>query len=159
MIFVSAIIIATFTLALGYALIPLWPGAMIVAALGLTWLIGRQRRVGWLNDLGFALFIIAAAVGVWWGAPAGWMLAGAVAALTAWDLARFNRHLTQTEQIIGERQLRRDHLQRLLLVVGVGLGFGALALSLQLELNLSWAILLGFLVVFSLSRIIGVARK
>jgi hypothetical protein len=159
MIFVSAIIMATLFLALGFVLIPLWPGAMIVVILGSVWLVGQQRRVDWLNDLGFALFIVVAAVGVWWGAPAGWMLAGTAAALAAWDLARFDRRLAQVGQIAGEDQLRRGHLQRLLLVAGVGLGSGVLALSLQFELSIGWTILLGLLVVIGLSRIIQVSRK
>ncbi len=158
MISVSSSIIATLTLALGYGLIPLWSGAMLVAIMGLAWLVWQQRRVGWLNDLGFAFMIVTAAVGVWWGAPAGWMLAGTVAALAAWDLARFDRRLAQVEQITGEGQLRRDHLERLLVVAGLGLGFGGLALSIQFELSLGWTILLGFLVVIGLGRIIKVAR-
>ena len=159
MIFIITIIIATLTLALGYALIPVWLGAIIVVTLGLVWLVGQQRRMDWLNDLSFALFTVAAAFGVWWGAPAGWMLAGAAAALAAWDLARFDRRLAQVEQIAGEGQLRRDHLRRLLAAAGLGLGFGALALSLQFELSIGWAILLGLLVVIVLSRIIQVARR
>jgi len=159
MISVGPIIIATLTLAFGYGLIPLWSGTMIVVVMGLVWLVGQLRRLGWLNDMSFALLIIAAAVGVWWSVPAGWMLAGTVAALAAWDLARFDRRLAHVEQITGERQLRRDHLQRLLLVTGLGLGFGALALSIQFELSLGWAILLGLLAVIGLSRIIRVAQK
>jgi hypothetical protein len=80
---VSATISATLLLIAGYALISLWPGVMIVIVLGLTWLVGQQRRLGWLNDLGFALLIIAAAVGIWWGAPAGWMLTGAARSSSA----------------------------------------------------------------------------
>jgi hypothetical protein len=156
MISLSSIVFAMVILALGYALTPLWLGAVVVAILGLIWLVGQQRQVDWLNDFGFAFFVAAAAIGVWRGAPSGWMLVGTVAALAAWDLARFDGRLAQVEQIIGGRQLRRDHLRRLLLVAGLGLGFGALALGLQFELSLGWAILLGLLVVIGLSRIVGV---
>ena len=159
MISLSPIIIATLALALGFALIPLWPGIIVIAILGSVWLVGQQRRVAWLHDVGFALFIVAAAVGVWWGAPAGWMLAGATAALAAWDLARFDRRLIQVELIASEDQLRRDHRQRLLAVAGLGLGFGALALSPPFELSIGWAILLGLLVVIGLSRLIQAARR
>jgi hypothetical protein len=159
MIPITAIIITTLILALGYALISLWPGVIVIAILGLVWLVGQQRRVGWLHDFGFALFVVVAAVGVWWGAPAGWMLAGTVATVATWDLARFDRRLAQVEQITGEGRLRRDHLRRLLAAAGLGLGFGALALSLQFELSMGWVILLGLLVVVGLSRIVQVARR
>ena len=41
MISVSSSIIATLTLALGYGLIPLWSGAMLVAIMGLAWLVRK----------------------------------------------------------------------------------------------------------------------
>jgi hypothetical protein len=118
MIFIITIIIAMLLLTLGFILSSFWSGGIVIAALGLVWLVGQQRRLGWLNDLEFALFVVVAASGVWWGAPAGWMLAGTVAALAAWDLARFDRRLAQVEQITGEGRLRRDHLRRLLVATG-----------------------------------------
>jgi hypothetical protein len=158
MIFII-IIIAMLLLTLGFVLSSLWSGGIVIAALGLVWLVGQQRRAGWLNDLGFALFVVVAAAGVWWGAPAGWLLAGTVATLAAWDLAHFDRRLAQVEQITGEGRLRRDHLRRLLAAAGLGLGFSALALSLQFELSMGWVILLGLLVVVGSSRIVQVARR
>jgi hypothetical protein len=131
---------------------------MVVIGLGLLWLVGQRRRLGWSTDLGLISFMAMAAFGVWWGLSAGWMLFGAVTTLAAWDLDRFNRRLASIEPSASDAQLWRNHLQGLLPVAGLGLLLGGLALNIRLELALGWVILLGLLVIFSLSQVIGAGR-
>ena len=154
----GTIIIATLSLALGYAVSPLWLGNVVVIGLGLIWLVGPRHRLSWLTDLGFISLTTMAAFGVWGALSASWMLLGVVAALMAWDLDRFSRRLAEAMQPEREAQLWRSHLRRLLPVAGLGLLLGGVAMSAELELSLSWAILLGLLVLIGLSRTIGAGR-
>ena len=151
---ISITIAATLALAFGYAMSSLWPGAVAVVTLGLGWAAGQRRQFGWPTDLGFIALMIAAAIGVWWGAGAGWMLLGAAGALAAWDLARFARRLGQAEHLVHEARLQQAHRQRLLPVVVLGLGLGGIALSIQLKLSFGWAIVLGLVVIIGLSRVV-----
>jgi hypothetical protein len=151
--------LATSGLAIGYALNALWIGVTIIVALGLLWLVGQWRSWRPVSVLVAILFIFATAFGVWQGVPAAWMLFSIVTTLVAWDLGQFTDRLEQTEQIVGESELKRIHLQRLLVVAGLGFLFGGIALRLQVELNLGWGIFLGLLAIVGLSRIIGFLRR
>ena len=152
-------IVAALAMIAAYALSALWVGSVISLALGLIWLVGQQRQVKWLVDLGLIAFTAIAAFGVWWGVAAGWMLFGTVAALAAWDLAHFTRRLEQADQVAAEARLRQAHLQQLLLIVGLGIGLGGVALGIQLKMNLGWGIALGLLVTIGLSRVLGSVKN
>lgn len=151
--------LATFGLAIGYALSTLWTGVAIIVALGLFWLVGQWR--GWrpVSVLTAIFFICATAFGIWQGVSTGWMLFSIVATLVAWDLSLFVHRLEQAERIAAERELKRVHLQRLLSVAGLGLLLGGIALRLQFEFSLGWGIFLGLLAIVGLSRIIGFLRR
>ena len=152
--------LATFGLTIGYVLNALWIGAAIIVALGLFWLVGQWR--GWrpVSVLVAIFFIFTTAFGVWRGvSTGGWMLFSLVVTLVAWDLDQFTHRLEQAEQIAGETELKRIHLQRLLIVAGLGFLFGGIALRLQFEFNLGWGIFLGLLAIAGLSRIIGFLRR
>jgi hypothetical protein len=152
-------IVAALAMIAGYTLSALWLGSVIILALGLVWLVGQQRQVKWLVDLGLIAFTAIAAFGVWWSVAAGWMLFGTVAALAAWDLAHFARRLEQADQVAAEARLRQAHLQQLLLIVGLGFGLGGVALGIQLKMNLGWGIALGLLVTIGLSRVLGSVKN
>jgi hypothetical protein len=147
--------LATVALALGYGLGGLWAGALLVAALGLLWLLGQRAGWGWVASAMLVLFVGAAAVGIWLGVGAGWTLPGVVAALSAWDLDHFARRLGGAGRVEGARELERRHLRQLLIVDGAGLLLGAVALGIKLKYGLGVALLLWLLAVLSLSRAIG----
>lgn len=154
-----SIILATLALGLGYGLNLHWMPALLIAGLGILWLVGQWRRWAWTTTFGLVSFIGLAAGGIWRALPPIWMLIGTVAALAAWDLARFLQRMEQVEQVGDRSTLSRAHLQRLLVVTGLGLLPGGLAAGAQLKLNFGWAVLLGFLMVVSLSWVIGSIKR
>jgi hypothetical protein len=156
--------LAALTLGLGYGLGGYWAGIAVVAALLLLWLAGR-RRGSWAATVGLVAFSGAAAAGVLLGLAAGWMLAGLVAALSAWDLEHFGRRLHSVDWEDGNRahaalrrDLERDHLWRLLVVAGLGLLLAALALGVRVRLTFLAAVLLGLLAALGLSRAVAFLR-
>lgn len=150
---------ATLVLALSYA----WGAqgiiALLIAALGMLWLIGHRRRWGWTGALVFTFFVGAAAFGAWRGLPAGGMLVAMVVTLMAWDLDAFVRRLRDARRVADERALMRAHLLRFSLVAAIGLLLSGIALVGRVELGLGGALLLGLLVVLSLSRAFGTLNR
>ena len=156
---VVCIVLGTVALALGCGLGG-WPALSAVAILlGLAWLLGRWRGWGWVSSAGLLSFAAAAAAGVWLDFGAGWMLAGLVAALCAWDLDHFARRLEGVPwdgaAVARRRALERRHLLRLLGVATVGLLLAVVALQATIRLTFIPAFLLGLLVLVGLSRAIA----
>jgi energy-coupling factor transporter transmembrane protein EcfT len=157
----TSTILNSVSLALGYGLVGLWAGAVFVMVLGFLWLIGQRRGWNWMASVMLMLFVGAASIGIWLDAPDGWMLLGAVAALSAWDLDHFTKRLSGVGQnrVEETRDLERCHLERLLVVDGLSLLFGAVALGIEVDLGFGTALLLGLLAILGLSRVIGILRR
>jgi len=153
------IIMAALAAVFGYGLNSDWPGSAVAAVVGLAWLIGQRRAIGWVNNPAFLAVVGLAAWGVWTGAAAGWMLTATVAALAAWDLAHFERRLAQAAQVENEAKLAQEHRQRLLLVAGLGWLLGSAAGLIQFELSIAWMVGLGLLLFVGLSRLLGPGRS
>jgi hypothetical protein len=151
--------LATVGLALGYSLSGLWAWTPLVVIAGLLWLAGQWYDRERFTSVGLLLLVGAAAWGVWQGAGAGWMLAGVVAALVAWDLDHFFHQLKRGGQVENVAEIKYSHLQRLFVIAGLGLLLAGVALSIQIELNFGWALVLGLLATASLSWIIGLTRS
>lgn len=152
-------ILATSVLAVSYGLAGVLIGAPLLSALGLLWLLGQRRGWGWATSVALVLFVGAAALGLWLDVGAGWMLLGAVAALSAWDLDHFAQRMRTVKQIKGARNLERRHLQRLLTVDGLGLLLGGVALGIEIEVGFGTAFLLGLLAILGLSWAIQPIRR
>ena len=146
-------------LALGYATSGLWTEALLIAALGFLWLLGRWYGWGWVASVALVFFVGAAVVGLWLNLGAGWMLLGVVAALCAWDLDHFVQRLMSVGRVERERELERAHLQRLLIVSGLGFLLAAVALGINVKLDFGAVFLLALLAVLGLSRAIGFLRR
>jgi len=147
-----SVIVAMAALALGYGLGDVWIGVGPVLAVGVLWLIGLRPGWGWIASPGLVLWTAAAAVGLWAGLGAGWMLVGVVAALSAWDLDHFTRRLGAAGRVEQAVAMERAHLVRLLAVDAVGLALGGLALTVHVRLGFGIALILALVAVWGLSR-------
>lgn len=150
---------ATLILGLGFIFAAHWFGAALAVLLGLVWLIGQLRAAAWGPTFGLVSFVATAAWGVGQQVGPGWLLAGVVAALAAWDLDRFTQRVRQAGMVADEAALTRQHLRRLAPVLAIGLLAGGLALGVTIELSFALILFLGLLVIFGLSRAIGVLRR
>jgi hypothetical protein len=151
--------LTTFVLALGYAGQSLWAGVGVAAVIGLLWLAGDWRGVGWMAEPCLAGWVALAAFGAWIGLTSSWMLLGVVAALVAWDLAHFAARLRAAGATPPPAELARAHLRRLAIVAAVGLLLGGIALGIEIELTFGWALLAAALAVIGMSRLIGAGRS
>ena len=144
--------------ALGSALGGLWFVALPILMLGVAWLAGQIRDWPWIAPLGLVVSTVAAAAGLLLGLGAGWMLAGLVAALAAWDLHHFSHTLEGVPRVEGARSLERRHLQRLLIAVGLGALLAVVALGVDVTLSFGFVLLLGLVAILGLSQAVAYLR-
>lgn len=151
--------LAVGSLVIGYGQAGWWDWVLIPAILGGMWVFGYWRGWGWMASVGLVGIAGLSALGLWLNLDAGWMVAGLVAALCAWDLHHFAQCLQRVGQAEDERALEQRHLLRLLAVAGLGLVLAVVALSIEIRLTFFQALLLGLLVVWGLSRGISFLRR
>jgi hypothetical protein len=151
----TSIIIGAFTLAWGYGQVGLGQLVRWILIFEAVWLIAAWRRWRWFAYLGITFNLIAAAVGLWFlNFVPGWMFAGAICGLVAWDLTYFQLRLrfaaTDEERRHGELR----HLQRISSVALLGFVLASLAMALKLQFSFEWAALLVLVTALCLMQII-----
>jgi hypothetical protein len=139
-------------LAWGYAGDGYVIAALALLLSGVVWLVGLWRRWVWPSAMGLAVTAAAAAAGLGLGVTSGWMIAGAVGGLLAWDLAEFDHRLCSAAPTDDRRALEGRHLAWLSLAVGLGLLLAVAAGLVRLRLSFGWVALL------ALAGALGTAR-
>jgi hypothetical protein len=151
--------LAAILLAMGYAVGGVWKVLPILLAVAALWWIGQRRHWNLVASVALLGFVVAAALGLWMGLPAGWMLAGVVAALSAWDLDHFARRLRRVERVEMQPALERLHLRRLTSVDSLGLLLAGMALVVQYKFSFDVALVLGLVAVLGLSQVVSYLRR
>jgi hypothetical protein len=151
--------LAAIVLAIGYAVGSVWRVPPILLAVGALWWIGQKRHWNLFASVALVGFVVAAALGLWVGLPAGWMLVGVVAALSAWDLDHFARRLRNVERVEMRSTLERLHLRRLVSVDSLGLLLAGMALVIQYKFSFDVALVLGLVAVLGLSQMVSYLRR
>ncbi len=152
-------LVAVAALAIGYAVQGLLGAALVIVFFGAVWAAMQQRGASGLEGLLLYGFALAAAISLWLGVPGWAALLSLVATLGAWDLDHFLQRLRSVERVAFESGLGREHLRRLVLVEALGYVTGLLALTTRVSISFWWVVLLGILLVISISRIIAFVRK
>ncbi len=145
--------------AMAYAVGGVWKVSPILLAMGALWWIGQKRRWNLVAPVALVGFVVAAAVGLWMGLPAGWMLVGVVAALSAWDLDHFAQRLRGVERVEMQPALEQLHLRRLVSANGLGLLLAGMALVVQYKFSFDVALVLGLVAVLGLSQMVSYLRR
>lgn len=129
-------------LARGYALRDMDAVARAIVLLGALWLCALWRRWHWYSSAALIGAVLAAAVGILLDVSAAWMLAGAVFALVAWDLADFRRRLAAGSTEDDLSGIEQRHLLRLSVLTLGGLAFASLGMLVRLKVPFEWMLLL-----------------
>jgi hypothetical protein len=122
--------------------------------LGVIWVIAEIRLWRWFASLGFLVCVAAAGYGLWIDLPSGWMLAGALSALVAWDLSDFLRRLLSAAPDDEVSGLTRRHLIRLAIVTAAGLALSLVGMFVRLRFSFEWAALLAILSALGVSLLV-----
>ena len=148
----ASLIVAGGGLALAYGLDGLWQWSWTFVALSLGWWWGQAR--GWpaAAAIGMAGVFLSAVLGMWLNAFPFGMLLVSGAALVAWDLDGFEQRLWQREPDLALERLVKHHLVRLGTVVVIGIAMSGLGIALRTRLSFWVVLLIGLILVVSLSR-------
>ena len=157
-----SLLLAVALLALGHAWNGAWTGMLIILAAGALWWVGQRLKWGWTASAGLVVFAGAAANGFYTPNGPAWALPSLIAALSAWDLAHFNRRLSaglaETRKL-ERAALERRHLGRLLLVDGLGLTLAVAALMVRVRLDFGLACVTGLIGIMGMSQIVRYLRR
>ena len=130
-----------------------------LVVLGVVWAIAQIRRWRWFASLGLLVSVAAAAYGLWLNLSSGWMLAGAVGAVCAWDLAEFERRLHQASSEDDVAGLTRRHLLRLTFVAGAGFLLSLFGMLVRLQFTFEWAAFLAILAALGVTQLVTRMRR
>jgi hypothetical protein len=133
--------------------------ALVLLPFGVVWIYAVWRRWIWVSILGIFLTLSLAAYGLWIDLSTGWMVAGALGGLMAWDLADFMRRLRNVSRTEDVAALGRRHLARLTIVAVLGLLLSSIAMLVRLEFTFEWMVLLTLIAFLGISQMIAWLRR
>ena len=128
-------------------------------ALGAVWLYAGWRRWAWASSGIMLLLVAAAGYGLWIALSPGWMIAGALGALLAWDLSEFMRRLDVALDVDDLRGMQRRHLARLTIVAIAGMLLASISILVRLEFTLEWMMLLAVVGGLGITQLVAWLRR
>lgn len=155
-----SIVMGTGSLAWGYAQVGLPYLSRWIIIFGAVWLIAVWQRWRWFAYVGLTFNFLAAALGLWFlNFPPGWMFAGAIGGLLAWDLTSFLHRLHFSASDEERRVVENRHLFRIAFLALLGFGLASAAMALKLQFNFEWALLLAVVAVLGIAQLVTWFRK
>ena len=155
-----SIVLSIASLAWGYAQVGLSQFARWILAFGAIWLFALWRRWRWFSYIGLAFNFLVAALGLWLlNFSPGWMFAGAIGGLLAWDLTYFRYRLRFSASDEERRIVETHHLRRLTFLALLGLLLASIAMLLKLQFNFEWALLLAIIAALGIAQMVNWYRK
>ena len=146
----------TVCLAVGQVMTAQWLALIITLVCGAGWWVAVYKRLaaGWFSVM-LVVLVGLAAVGLLAGNPPVLMIFSAALALASWDLALFDRTVTDLASTSAETLtlFENSHYQNLALALGLGLSLAIGGRLLRFEIPLSGLIVLVFLALFGLDRV------
>jgi hypothetical protein len=130
-----------------------------ILIIGIIWFLSQWQHWTWFSSLALFIYVSFAAFGLILGLDFGWMLAGSVFALFAWDMTDFRRRLRFAALDDDLPGMERRHIARLTLLVLGGLLLVTLALYIQVKFTFEWGVLLVGVVVLGLIQLINWFRR
>jgi hypothetical protein len=155
----SSIIISVGSIAWGYSEAGFAIFSRWVIVFGIVWLITAWRGWGWLSSPALAVAVVLSAVGLWFGLTPGWMFAGGIFALFAWDVTDFRHRMISVAADDNARALERRHIARISLLSLIGLFLASIAMIVQFKFTFEWGALLVIVILLGLGQLAMWLRK
>ena len=155
-----SIVMGIGSLAWGYFQVGLPQFARWIAIFGAAWLIAVWQRWRWFATIGLIFNFVAAALGLWFlNFPPGWMFAGAIGGLLAWDLTyfRYRQHFVASDE--ERRAMDGRHLVRVSALALLGFLLASLAMAVKLQFNFEWALLMAVVAILGITQLVRWFRK
>ena len=154
------IVLGIGSLTWGYLQVGLPQLARWIVVFGALWVVAVWQRWRWFAGIGLGFCVLAAALGLWvLGFAPGWMFAGVIGALMAWDLTYFRYRQQFVASDEERRAMEGRHLVRLSALAVLGFLLASLAMAIKLTFNFPWAMLLAIVVIIGTLQIVSWFRK
>ena len=127
--------------------------------LGAFWLFAGWKRWIWFSIIAILVTVALAGFGLWIELSPGWMIAGALGGLLAWDLSDFMRRLHFAHITDDKRALERRHLTRVTIVALVGMLLATISILVRLEFTLEWMMLLALVGALGVTQLVAWLRR
>ena len=155
-----SIALGTGSLAWGYAQIGLPQFARWILLFGALWLVAAWQRWRWFATVGLIFNLLAAALGLWFlNFPPGWMFAGAIGGLLAWDLTYFLYRQRFAASDAERRLVEGRHFVRLSGLALLGFVLASWAMIVKLQFNFEWAMLFAIVAALGIAQLVAWFRK
>ena len=156
---ISSIVIASASLAWGYALHGFTSFSIWILIFGAGWLFAIWQELNWYASVALVAATILAAFGLWFNFTAGWMFAGGIFALFAWDMSDFRLRLRLMAKDDETRGLERRHLLRISLLALFGMSLASITMLVRMQFSFEWKALLVIVILLGLSQLVGWLRR
>jgi hypothetical protein len=150
----GCLITAVLFIGTAYGLANYWAGLLLSLLIGIVWLVGVWLDRSWLTMLGLVGLVLITAVAGLLGFSPILLLTGIALGLFAWTMGNFSHQITAVPNVRDEPQLIKKHMQWAGGTIGLGWLLGVVALKVQFTINFWWALVLGIVVIFALSRLV-----
>ncbi len=156
---IVSIVISSVSLAWGFAQSGFPSFSTWIIIIGLGWLLAIWQRWNWYSSIALIVFTILSALGLWFGFIPGWLFAGGVFALFAWDMAEFRLRLVVMAKDDDTRGIERRHLARVSLLALVGMALASITMLLRVKFSFEWGVLLVIVTLLGLGQLVGWFRR
>lgn len=153
--YIFGVVMGVGSLAWGYSLFGLNTVSFWMLVFGVLWIFSGWQRWIWFSAIGLLLTVAAAVFGLWYGFSTGWMLAGAIGGLLAWDLSDFRRRTRFAADISDMPKIEQRHLTRVTIVALLGLGLASISMIVHVEFTFEWIMLLAVVVILGTLQLVG----
>ena len=146
--------LSTFLIVLSYATNQFWIASLLIATLGIFWMVGYLKDWKCQASVMFTLFIGASAIGLWLNLPQWLILLSMVGVISAWDLDHFTQRLRYAGLVEERFNLEKYHIKRLFIVNLLSLLLSVIAFNVEVKLGFGAILLLGMIAVLGLNQVI-----
>ena len=157
--FVISVLVGVGSLTYAYASTGLDGLVRGLLVLGALWLFAGWKRWTWFSVIAILVTVALAGFGLWIELSPGWMIAGALGGLLAWDLSDFMRRLQYLHFTDDKHGLERRHLTRVTIVALAGLSLATIAILVRLEFTLEWMMLLALVGALGVTQLVTWLRR
>jgi hypothetical protein len=155
----SSIAISASSLAWGFAQSQFSSFSIWIILLGAGWFLAVWQGWRWYSSFALLVFTIAAAFGLWFGFIPGWLFAGGIFALFAWDMTDFRQRLILMAKSDDTRGIERRHLLRISLLAFIGLFLASVTMLVRVQFTFEWGALLVFVALLGLGQLVGWLKR
>lgn len=155
----ASIVLGVTALALGYVRAGWIALCLLILAFGMIWLYAQWRGYGWFSMTGLALAVFTAASGLMAGINSGWMFAGVLFSLFAWDLSEFRNRLRFASVDSNVPGMEKQHLLRLGILAIAGIVLVWLITFVHLQFSFGWLVFLALVTAVGLTQLVSWFRQ